>query len=228
MFKDEKNQEEFEQFFLATEGSAGFFDPPITLKSGRPGYYYFDLRNFQNHRGTKRRLVGYVYDFCMEQELRPELFLGVPEGMTPIGSAMTELIDYLDDTPAAVLRTAPKGHGDPRDRSSIGRLEPGTKVVFVEDVTTTGGSGIKYTLSLQNAGVDVIGFVAVVNRLERRDGGLYVPEFFEQIMHVPYSSMTDAARLLPKMCRRDNPSTDVRLNTARYMREYCGKSLDIL
>lgn len=221
------DQDEFDEFILDIENSAGFFDPPIRLKSGRTGHYYFDLRNALNSRETKHRLAKYVYDFAVQNGLKPETFLGVPEGATPVASAATDLIDYLPDVPVPVLRTAPKGHGDPRDRSSIGHLNRGSKVVILEDVTTTGGSSTRYVLQAQNAGVDILGFVAIVNRMEIRDGGLTVPEFFDRVLHVKYYSMTDAGRLLPKMYSRLNPPEHVARNTENYFRQYCGRELQL-
>lgn len=215
----------FDEFVLGIENSAGFFDPSIRLKSGREGNYYFDLRNALNSRRTKQTLAKYIYDFSLERDMKPHIFLGVPEGATPIASAVTDLINYVDDVPVPVLRTTPKGHGDPRDRASIGHLNPGTPVVIVEDVTTTGGSSITYLLQAQNAGLNVLGFVAIVNRMERRDGGLYVPEFFEQVMHVPYHSLTDAGRLLQKMYTRLKPADAVARKAEAYFAQYCGREI---
>lgn len=222
------NQDEFENFFLGVEDSADFFDPPKRLVSGRIGYYYFNLRNFLNSRKTKRRLAEFIYAFCLEKGMRPQTFLGIPQAMTPIADAVNDLIDYHDDIPVPVLRTAPKGHGDPRDRASIGYLTRGNTAVMLEDTTTTGGSGIKYLADVQNAGIDVLGFVAVVDRMERRDGGLFVPEFFSRVMHVPYHSLTDASRLLPNMYARLKPPDHVVHGAEQYFREYCGRELALV
>lgn len=220
--------EKFDDDLLSIEDSAGFFDPSIRLKSGREGYYYFDMRNWLNSREDKRRLAKYIYDFSMEKlQSRPQMFLGVPEGATPIGAAVNELIDYYDDVPVPVLRTAPKGHGDPRDVNSVGHLNRGTPVAIIEDVTTTGASSIKYVLQAQNSGVDVLGFIAIVNRMEKMDGGMYVPEFFDKVMHVPYYSITDAERLLPKMYEKLKPPDHVAANSERYFREWCGREINL-
>ena len=219
--------QQFDNDLLDVENSAGFFDPSIKLKSGRDGYYYFDIRNVRNSREVQHRFAKYIYNFSREKCMEPDVFLGVPEGATPLGIAVTELIDYRDDTPVPVLRTAPKGHGDPRDVASVGHLTRGMKVVIVEDVTTTGQSSIKYVLQAQNAGVDILGFIAIVNRGERMDGGMYVPEFFEKVLHVPYHSMTDAGRLLPQMYARLKPPDHVVENSERYFREYCGRELNL-
>ncbi len=221
MFKDKQKQVEYDNFILSIENSAGFFDPYIKLKSGRDGHYYFDIRNSYNSINTHEALARYVYEFAMENGLRPKVFLGVPQGAAATGRIATQFIDYYEDVPVPILRTESKGHGDPRDRSSIGHLNRGTPVVITEDVVTTGISSITHVLACQNAGLDILAFVAQVDRGEIRDGGMTVSDYFEKVLHLPFYAMTNAVRLLPRMYQRDKPPDHVARNVEEYVSKYC-------
>ena len=59
----------------------------------------------------------------------------------------------------AYVRGSAKDHG--RNNQIEGRLEPGTKVVVVEDLISTGGSCIDVVNVLREAGVEVLGIVSI-------------------------------------------------------------------
>lgn len=57
------------------------------------------------------------------------------------------------DKPMLYVRKKPKGFG--RDAQIEGRLEPGAKVLLVEDLATDGGSKINFVNALRQAGAEV-------------------------------------------------------------------------
>ena len=57
------------------------------------------------------------------------------------------------------VRGEAKSHG--RTNRIEGRLEPGTKVVVVEDLISTGGSVIDVVNALREAGAEVLGIVSI-------------------------------------------------------------------
>jgi orotate phosphoribosyltransferase len=187
--------------FLIEHGAVGFFFPPITLKSGRPGFYYINMRDLLRNLETKQVLARFVYDFAVDNNIKPAYFLGIPEGATPIGEAVTALIDYLpkDQIPAAVLRTKPKGHGDPKDRFSVGPLNYQQLAAAVEDVTTTGESTITQLIIMQEAGIPIKDDISMATREERRNRGRSVPEVLKKDFNVNLYAMTSASRILPKV-----------------------------
>jgi orotate phosphoribosyltransferase len=67
---------------------------------------------------------------------------------------------------ALYVRKAKKDHGTTKLVEGDKSLKPGLKVALLEDVVTTGGSSLKAVESLKAAGADVVGIVALVDRLE--------------------------------------------------------------
>ena len=58
------------------------------------------------------------------------------------------------------MRGSDKDHG--RQNRIEGKLEPGQKVVVVEDLISTGGSCIETVNVLRDAGADVLGVIAIM------------------------------------------------------------------
>ncbi len=80
-------------------------------------------------------------------------------GVATAGIAQGALIaDYLH-LPYAYVRPEPKKHG--MGNQIEGRLEPGQKVVVVEDLISTGGSSLKVVEALRAYGVEVVGMIAI-------------------------------------------------------------------
>jgi orotate phosphoribosyltransferase len=61
--------------------------------------------------------------------------------------------------PMGYVRSGNKDHG--RKNRIEGRLEPGQKVVVVEDLISTGGSAIETVEALREAGAEVLGIVSI-------------------------------------------------------------------
>ena len=208
--------------FLLSNRLVGFFDPPIVLKSGRPGHWYINMRDALKGQELKRKLAKYAYDFCMELGLKPDYFLGVPDGATPLGEEMNNLIDYRhpSEIPASVLRSGKKSHGDPQNRYSVGPITSGHHVVLVEDVTTTGGSSMEHILRLQELGIFIDALVSCASRHERRDHGRTVQDVLERDYHVRYECLTDATSLLPRAVLEFNPPQGLRDEIENYYSVY--------
>ena len=80
-------------------------------------------------------------------------------GVATAGIAQGALVaDYLQ-LPFAYVRPKPKEHG--MGNQIEGYLAPGSKVVVLEDLVSTGGSSIKAAEALQAAGIEVLGMLAI-------------------------------------------------------------------
>ena len=80
-------------------------------------------------------------------------------GVATAGIAQGALVaDYLG-LPFAYVRPKPKEHG--MGNQIEGRIEPGSKIVVLEDLVSTGGSSIKAAEALQAAGFEVLGMMAI-------------------------------------------------------------------
>ncbi|MFO7984110.1 MAG: orotate phosphoribosyltransferase [Desulfuromonadales bacterium] len=139
----------------------------VTLASGRKSNFYFDGKQTTLHaRGGL--LVGKA--FWKEVQAFGEDIDGVgglTMGADPIATA-TSIAAALDgeDAHAFIIRKEPKGHGTGQWLEGRKNLPPGSRVVIVEDVTTTGGSSMKAVERAEEEGLNVLGIVTLVDREE--------------------------------------------------------------
>jgi orotate phosphoribosyltransferase len=88
-------------------------------------------------------------------------------GADPIATA-TSIAAALDGASvhAFIIRKEPKGHGTGQWLEGRKNLPAGSRVVIVEDVTTTGGSSMKAVERARSEGLEVVGIVTLVDREE--------------------------------------------------------------
>ncbi|HOP12279.1 MAG TPA: orotate phosphoribosyltransferase [Oscillospiraceae bacterium] len=80
-------------------------------------------------------------------------------GTSTAGIAHAAIIGHLTGLPMGYVRGEAKTHG--RNNKIEGRLEPGQKVVVVEDLISTAGSAIETAESLREAGAEVLGIASI-------------------------------------------------------------------
>ena len=80
-------------------------------------------------------------------------------GTSTAGIAHAAITATLLGLPMGYVRGESKSHG--RNNRIEGRMEPGTKVVVVEDLISTGGSAIDVVEALREAGAEVLGIVSI-------------------------------------------------------------------
>lgn len=81
-------------------------------------------------------------------------------GTATAGIAHAAIAAHLMGLPMGYVRSGAKDHG--RGNQIEGKLEPGQKVVVVEDLISTGGSCIDAVNVLREAGADVLGVVSIM------------------------------------------------------------------
>ena len=80
-------------------------------------------------------------------------------GTSTAGIAHAAIVGHLMGLPMGYVRSGNKDHG--RGNRIEGKLEPGQKVVVVEDLISTGGSCIEVVEALREAGAQVLGIVSI-------------------------------------------------------------------
>jgi orotate phosphoribosyltransferase len=138
-------------------------DKPFKLVSGRESPYYIDCRP-TTHNAQGLALIGEV---CFEliKDLPVKAIGGLTMGADPIAHAVA-LTSYLKGKPinAFSVRRQPKAHGT--GGLLVGDVEPGDRVVVVEDVITTGGSVLKAVAAAREFGLRVVKVLILVDRQE--------------------------------------------------------------
>lgn len=92
---------------------------------------------------------------------------GVELGGCPLASAVA-CTSWGDGNPidAVYIRKASKDHGTRKMLEGANHLSPGDKLAIVEDTVTTGGSTLRAIQAVRDAGLEVAGVIAIVDRLE--------------------------------------------------------------
>ena len=199
--------------FVVDNRVVGFFDKPITLKSGRRSHWYVNWRAVSNDVFLMDRLSDFLLDFVSDLNLTPDSIYGVPEGATKLGVLSTYKWAKAQKSYAigshvlSMGRGKPKEHGISEDRFFVGM--PKGNIVVVEDVTTTGGSLLETLDQLSKIDVKVIATIGLTNRMEKRDDGKSVAEVMSE-RGVPYFSLCDATVLLPKAIEALKPNEAIK------------------
>lgn len=134
-----------------------------TLASGARSNYYIDCRTVTHHPEGKYLIGTIVYDRI--RDLGSAAVGGLTMGADPIAVAVSYAA-WLDGQSIGSfsIRKEPKGHG--LGKQVEGAVQPGDRVVIVEDVITTGGSTIRAIEAARREGLTVSGVVALVDREE--------------------------------------------------------------
>jgi orotate phosphoribosyltransferase len=131
----------------------------VTLTSGRTAQYYVD---------AKRAILqpaGFAALATLVAERARAWDAGAVGGLT-LGADAPACAALAGgaDVKAFFVRKEVKGHGLQR-RIEGPPLDPGERCLVVEDVVTTGGSTLQALDALREAGLEVAGVVAVLDRL---------------------------------------------------------------
>jgi orotate phosphoribosyltransferase len=146
--------------FLHKNGIIKFGD--FTLASGKKSSYYVDLRMVPSYPHQFRRMTKYLQNLISEQVGFDnfDAVASVPTGGLVIASSLAyELVK-----PLVYVRSQTKEHGT--NKLVEGRVEPGMKILVVDDVATTGGSVVNGIKELKKEGAKISDVYVIVNRLE--------------------------------------------------------------
>lgn len=80
-------------------------------------------------------------------------------GTSTAGIAHAAITAHILNMPMGYVRGGAKDHG--RQNRIEGKLNPGEKVVVIEDLISTGGSVIEVTDALREAGAEVLGIASI-------------------------------------------------------------------
>jgi len=135
----------------------------FTLASGKEATYYLDCRQVTLD-GRGANLIGEGILELLGSDL-PDAVGGMAIGADPITAAVVTLAGQRGlPLKGFMVRKEPKAHG--RGRDVEGPVEPGQRVVIVEDVVTTGGSSLQAIERAEAFGLTVQRVIAIVDRLE--------------------------------------------------------------
>ena len=127
---------------------------PFTWASGWKSPFYCDNRKTLSYPDLRSFVKIETARLILERFPEAEAVAGVATGAIPQGAMVADTLNM----PFVYVRSKPKDHG--LENLIEGELKPGTKVVVVEDLISTGGSSLKAVEAIRNYGCEVVGMVA--------------------------------------------------------------------
>ena len=127
---------------------------PFTWASGWKSPFYCDNRKTLAFPDLRSFVKLELCRLVLENFPEAEAVAGVATGAIAQGALVADALNL----PFSYVRSKPKDHG--MGNLIEGQVEPGAKVVVVEDLISTGGSSLKAVEALREAGCEVVGMVA--------------------------------------------------------------------
>lgn len=128
---------------------------PFTWASGWKSPIYCDNRKTLSYPVVRSFIKVELARVILEEYENVDAIAGVATGAIAQGALVADLLGL----PFVYIRSTPKDHG--LENLIEGELKPGSKVVVIEDLVSTGGSSLKAVQAVRNFGCDVVGMVAI-------------------------------------------------------------------
>ena len=186
-------------------------EEPFTWASGIKSPIYCDNRLTLTAPAVRTDVETGLTELIRENYPEVQVLMGT----STAGIAHAAIVGHMMGLPMGYVRSGAKDHG--RQNQIEGRLEPGQKVVVVEDLISTGGSVIDVVNVLREAGAEVLGIISIftygmrksVERLAAAEVKNVSLTNFDSIVKAAaeegYIRSADVNRLL---AFRDNPSDE--------------------
>lgn len=130
-------------------------EEPFTWASGIKSPIYCDNRLILSAPQARVIVEQAIADTVKAQFPEAESLMGT----STAGIAHAAIAASILGLPMGYVRGEAKTHG--RGNRIEGRLEPGMKVVVIEDLISTGGSAVEVVDALREAGAEVLGIVSI-------------------------------------------------------------------
>ena len=136
---------------------AVFFRPdePFIWASGIKSPVYCDNRLILTAPAVRTAVETALMQVVREEYPQVEVLMGT----STAGIAHAAIVAQMMNLPMGYVRASGKDHG--RKNQIEGKLEPGQKVVVIEDLISTGGSVLDVVNVLREAGADVLGVASI-------------------------------------------------------------------
>lgn len=130
-------------------------DLPFTWASGWNSPIYTDNRRTLSYPEVRTFIKTELCRVILENYGMPDVVAGVATGAIAQGALVADMLGV----PYIYVRSTPKDHG--LENLIEGHLNPGQKVMVIEDLISTGKSSLKAAEAIRMAGAEVMGMVAM-------------------------------------------------------------------
>ena len=130
---------------------------PFVWGSGWNSPIYNDNRRILSYPDIRNYVKVEFARVILENFPEAEAIAGVATGAIAFGAIVADVLGL----PYVYVRSTPKDHG--LENLIEGNLKPGTKVVVIEDLVSTGGSSLKAVDVVRTYGCEVVGMACLFN-----------------------------------------------------------------
>lgn len=130
-------------------------DEPFTWASGIKSPIYCDNRLTLTAPQVRNQVEEGLAKIIREHYPQCQVLMGT----STAGIAHAAITGHIMGLPMGYVRGSAKDHG--RTNQIEGKLEPGQKVVVIEDLISTGGSVLDTVKALRDAGAEVLGIASI-------------------------------------------------------------------
>lgn len=157
---------------------------PFTWASGILSPIYTDNRKTIGFPAVRRLIANGLAALIKEKYPSVEVIGGVATAGIPHAAWVADVLDL----PMIYVRSKPKDHG--AGQQIEGQLNPGQKVVLIDDLISTGGSVLGAVKATRAAGAEVLGVSAIFSyELAAADENFAAA-------HTPFSALTGYTKML--------------------------------
>ncbi|MDF2557394.1 MAG: pyrE [Bacillales bacterium] len=157
---------------------------PYTWSSGLKSPIYCDNRLTISYPEIRKKIAQRLADLIRVNFPETNIVAGTATAGIPHAAWVSEILNL----PMCYIRGKAKAHG--AGKQIEGLITPGSNVVIVEDLISTGGSSLKAVEAAREAGCDVLGVVAIFSY------GLDAATEQFQNAGVPYYTISDYEALI--------------------------------
>lgn len=184
---------------------------PFTWSSGIKSPIYCDNRLSLSYPKVRKDIAKGLAVLIGEHFPDTEIVAGTATAGIPHAAWVSDILEL----PMVYVRSKAKGHG--KGNQIEGKIEPGNKVVIVEDLISTGGSVITAANALREAGAEVVGVVAIFTyglekgqeQLEAANLKAEVLSDYDTLLQVAFSRNDISENELVKLEKwRANPASE--------------------
>ena len=130
-------------------------EQPFTWASGIQSPIYCDNRLTLTAPAVRTHVETGLAELVQTHYPTAEVLMGT----STAGIAHAAIVGHILNLPMGYVRSGNKDHG--RQNRIEGKLEPGQKVVVIEDLISTAGSVLEVVEALREAGAEVLGVVSI-------------------------------------------------------------------
>ncbi len=177
-------------------------DDPFTWSSGLKSPIYCDNRLTLSYPEIRGAIANGMVAQINAHFPDVDVIAGTATAGIPHAAWVSERMNL----PMAYIRGSAKSHG--KKKRIEGLVQPGQKVVIVEDLISTGGSVLSAAEAIREEGAEVVGAVAIFTY------GLEAATLNFKEANVPFVTLTDFPELI-EQARTRGSVTDAQLEKLR-------------